>query len=370
MNETGSVSEAAIDQGEIWDAFCDALKAAKAEVLRPAASSDPVSRAEGWRHLTRLMRISLDMWLENSDPDFPNFYQAAHATAKFGADSPDNCYHNATILGDRNYRISGRLGEAEHFSIGTKANRYATDGTMVSTGEINGNEIETDADGYFEVIMSQTEQPGNWLSMAPDTTMVLVREMFRDWRNDRRAELRIERIGGPSIPECWNPETIEKALQATARFVRGSAKTFGDWAQLFKEKPNYLDGSHQHLSQRAGGDPAIHYLHGYWKLAPDEALVIESEVPECLFWNFQLNNWWMESLDYRFGQVAVNKFNAQYEPDGSVRIIVAARDPGVGSNFIETMGHTEGTMTGRWVHASSHPQPECKVVKLDDLKQS
>jgi hypothetical protein len=358
---------AASDEGRVWDAFCDALKAAKAEVLRPAASSDPVSRAEGWRHLTRLLRISLDMHLENADPDFPAFYQAAHPTAKFGADSPDNCYHNATILGDRDYRITGRLGEAEHFSIGTKANRYATDGTMASTGEINGKDIEAGADGRFEVILSQRPQPKNWLPLAPDSSMVLVREMFRDWRTDRRAELRIERIGGPATPTPWTPETIERALQATTQFVRGSAKTFGDWAELFKNKPNYLDGGLQHLSQKGGGDPAIFYLHGYWKLAPDEALLIESEVPECLFWNFQLNNWWMESLDYRYGQISVNKFQARYEPDGRVRIVVAARDPGFG-NFIDTLGHTEGTMTGRWVHADNHPIPTCKVVKIDELK--
>jgi hypothetical protein len=53
------------------------------------------------------------------------------------------------------------------------------------------------------------------------------------------------------------------------------------------------------MFQRAGGDPELFYLHGYWTLEPDEAWVIRTEVPDCPYWNFQLNNYWMESLDHR-----------------------------------------------------------------------
>jgi hypothetical protein len=35
--------------------------------------------------------------------------------------------------------------------------------------------------------------------------------------------------------------------------------------------------------------------------------VIESKVPPCRTWNFQLNNYWMESLDYRYHTIHVNK---------------------------------------------------------------
>jgi hypothetical protein len=63
----------------------------------------------------------------------------------------------------------------------------------------------------------------------------------------------------------------------------------------------------------------------------------------------------------------VNKHSAKYNPDGSVMIVIAGQDPGVG-NFITTDHHESGTMLLRWVSATSDPQPRCRVVKLDSLR--
>lgn len=116
----------------------------------------------------------------------------------------------------------------------------------------------------------------------------------------------------------------------------------------------------------AGGDPNICYYHSYWQLGSEEALVIEVTPPDCQSWNFQLDNHWMESLDYRYFRVTINKHTARYEPDGSLRIVVAHADPGH-PNWIETAEHQQGTMCFRWIRADRHPQPQCKLVKLSEL---
>ena len=43
--------------GASWAQFCEALKAAGAEVLRPETPATELDRAEGWRYLTRLTRV-------------------------------------------------------------------------------------------------------------------------------------------------------------------------------------------------------------------------------------------------------------------------------------------------------------------------
>jgi hypothetical protein len=103
-------------------------------------------------------------------------------------------------------------------------------------------------------------------------------------------------------------------------------------------------------------------------------LVIDAAPPPCATWNFQLNNHWMESLDYRYHQIHVNKHTAKYRGDGSVRVIVCAADPGlVGEayNHIETTGHDCGTMCWRWVKAgvpdTEMPHPAARVIKLAKL---
>jgi hypothetical protein len=146
---------------------------------------------------------------------------------------------------------------------------------------------------------------------------------------------------------------------------------FAKWARDFQAHSNALPRFDQEVSNAAGGDPNIAYYHSYWRLGTDEALVIDATPPPCDLWNFQLNNHWMESLDYRHFKIWVNKHTARYRPDGSVRIVVAHRDPGpeLADNWIDTVGHEFGTMLFRWVRAESHPQPQTRVVKLSQLAE-
>jgi len=358
--------QARVMTGRTWDEFCDRLKAAGQTILRPEAPASEIDRAEGWRYLSRLTRIALEMMLEHADPDFPVFYSASHATAKIGADNPDNLYLNATLSGDREYRVRGSRGTVPTLSFGTKANRYATEGTMASTGELDGRNLIVNADGSFEIAVSRERRAGNWLPLAADSSLLIVRQTFLDRAREVPATVTIECVNAPSHPEPLAARALDRGLMAAAAFVGGTARTFADWAQRFQASPNSLETLDQGVFIRAGGDPNIFYLHGYWRIAPDEALVIDTPVPECETWNFQLNNYWMESLDYRYLSVSVNKRTARYNADGSVTLVVASCDTGVG-NFIDTAGHTSGTMLLRWTRADRHPVPACRVVKLASL---
>lgn len=353
-----------------WARFCDELKAAGRTILRPEAPHTLLDRAEGWRLLSRYTRLGLQMMLEFADPDFPVFYAASDDTIKVFLPNPDNIYCNATIAGDRDYRIRGQRGSVAYLSFGTKANRYAVDGTMASTGELEAGDLRIEPDGSFEIVLSRRPQPGNWLPMADDSSMVIVRQTFLDRAAEVPAQLHIERIGAPPAPLPLSAAALADGLARAASFVQGTARLVADWSQWVAQRPNELAAEpYAAASMRVGGDPRIGYFHGFWHLQPDQALVIDSEVPNCPYWNFQLANYWLESLDTRHRVVALNQHDARYNADGSVTLVIAASDPGVG-NFIDTDGHSSGGMLLRWVGAKQQPMPRCRVAPLADLRST
>lgn len=346
--------------GQAWTEFCRALERAGEVVLREKAPATPLDRAEGYRYLTRLVREMLYATVENADPDFPRLHELDRV--KIGADNPDNVYLSATVRGDRTYRITGTRGTIAYFSIGSKANRYAKDGTMASTGELSDADLVVEPDGTVEIVASATPHDKNWLPLAPDSTGLVVRQTYLDRTTEVPGRWRIECVDGPARPGDLSPGFLAKALRRAALSVHGTAATFAGWTELFMTRPNELPDFGQEMFQRAGGDPEIFYLHGYWTLEPGQAWVIETDVPDCPYWNFQLGNWWMESLDHD-RRITVNKHTATLD-DGRLTIVVAPRDPGWG-NWIDTCGHSSGTALLRWLGATHHPVPECRVIELE-----
>lgn len=357
-----------IDSGELWAEFCDSLKEAGDIVMRSETPGDLFNRAEGFRYLTRLLRAGLDSNIESSDPRFPRLFQLANETKKIGNDNPDNIYQNVNLDGRLDYRISGSRGTIDYISFGTKAGSYATTGTMEPTGQLEADDLIVDADGNFEIIVSSKEQPGNWLPMREDSSNMVIRQTFGDRTKEVAANLSIECINGEG-DNFLDPDTFAEQLLRSVNFVKGTANLFVDWMEIYRDHLNQLPSDDQQRCQRAGGDAAIHYLQSFWMLQADEALVIRAKtIPECKTWNFQLSNYWMESLDYRYYKISVNKHTATYNDDGSVTIVVAHQDPGADyPNWLHTTGHDQGGMLFRWVEADEHPPVDCEVVKFADL---
>jgi hypothetical protein len=359
-------AERRIVTGESWEEFCDTIKAAGASLRLPGAPQDPATQAEGYRYLTRLLRAGLEGFLEDGDPRAPVLKRVVHETIKMGADNPDNHYQNAVISGAYEYRIRGNRGTVSQLAFGTQAGHYGQGGGLPPTGALHSSEMQLDADGNFEIAVSCDRRPGNWLPMKPESRLLLVRQTFLDRANEKLATLRIERVDGPNQPEPLTAQQVDEGLRDASTLVAGASLLFAKWARDFQKHSNELPRFDQEVSNRAGGDPNIAYYHSHWRLARDEALVVEVVPPRCVYWNFQLDSYWMESLDYRWFNVHVNKHTAVPEADGSVRIVVAHEDPGL-PNWITTSGHAEGTMCLRWVRADAHPVPRTRVVKLADL---
>ena len=360
-----------VASGQSWSEFCDTLKAAGAALQFPRAPRDSFNQAEGYRYLSRVARAGLMAFIEHADAKSPVLHRVVDETTKLGADNPDNFYQTAALDGRYEYKITGRRNNIAYLSFGTQSGHYGEGGGLPPTGHIESDQIEMDEDGYFELILSRHPQDKNWLPMTPETGTLVVRQTFLDRDTETPAELKIERINCPEDerhPSPLTPKQFDEGLKKVGALAAGAPLLFVKWARDFQKHSNELPMFNPDVSLAAGGDPNITYYHSHWAIAEDEALLIEVTPPECEYWNFQLNNYWMESLDYRHHRIHTNKHLAHYEDDHSVRLIVAHEDPGQ-PNWIETAGHTSGTMCFRWVRAKEQPQPRTRLVKLSSLRK-
>ncbi len=286
---------------------------------------------------------------------------------KYGGDDPDKYLQKCVLSGAYDYRIRGRRGTIQAVSFLTQGSNFGQGGTMLPTGFLDTDSLKVEPDGTFEILVSVKEQPGNWLPMTADTQALLIRQTFGDRAKEQIAQLEIECLSGRRTPDPLDPAKFVRGLDSAVGFLDGTVKLFCDWSARYQNHPNELPQEDPETCRRVGGDPAIAYFNSYWALAPDEALVVEvSRIPACRAWSLQVCNYWMESLDYRYHRTNVNKSTAAYEADGSVRIVIAAEDPGH-PNWITTAGHANGTFLFRLTGAKALADLSTRVVKRAEL---
>ena len=84
---------------------------------------------------------------------------------------------------------------------------------------------------------------------------------------------------------------------------------------------------------------------------------LELSPPPCRYWSVHLNNWWLESPEFRDGQsVCVNDMQAHRNADGTVTMLVGPDDPGHG-NWLDTKGRTETILLARYLLPSAELPP-------------
>ena len=362
------IHESRIVSGKAWEEFCDDLKAAGASLMYSGTPRDPFQQAEGVRYLTRLTRAGLEAFVEYSDPQFPIFRRMVHETVKMGADNPDNHYLNAQIDGNYEYIIKGKRNTIHYFGIFSQNGNYGTTGGLSPCGVLEDENLQLEPAGSFEIMLSQEKKGRNWLKIEPNTSLLMVRQTYFDRETEIPVELDIRMVDGGSAPQNLTATRVAEGLKTAGLFVGGATVLFSRWAKGFQKHTNELPLFDPAVSNAAGGDARITYYHSHWKLQEDEAMVITTKIPPCDSWNFQLNNYWMESLDYRYFDICINKSSAVTEQDGSVKVIVSHQDPGH-PNWIQTAGHTEGTMCWRWYRpeTTNLPQPQTQVVTIAEL---
>lgn len=110
---------------------------------------------------------------------------------------------------------------------------------------------------------------------------------------------------------------------------------------------------------------------GHYDITEDQAIVITLPVTDAPYLGFQLGSLWYISLDYINHQTSLNGTQAQADPDGKIRIVVADKSPPGVTNWVETLGHGKGYLQFRWQRVSraltEADGPTMEIVDLGEV---
>ena len=355
--------------GGAFHALLDVLRDADATFLAgPRAVADAVSIAEGYRHLTHLLGYALDLYLE-SDAEHPRFTPLASPTRKILGDNVDSRYFFTAINGARAYRIRGRRGNDVYLSFCIYGGKPDGEWSDRVVANVSQRDITFGADGSFELTLSPDAPPPgamNWVKLDNDAVCVISREYYTDIDAAQPAYFSIEPVQTTVPPAPLTDDLLAARLRAVTTFIRETIN-FAPIPPLPMVN-QLLPPMPWSPTVRGWGTPDNIYALGAFELEPDQAIVIAGRSPRCTYWGVQLWNRYMQSLDYRYHRVSINHAQAVLEPDGSWRVIIAYRDPGV-PNWLDTAGHREGLFFCRWLQAEEFPEPPtCTVVPLGRVR--
>jgi hypothetical protein len=356
----GDATAGDLESGAAWAHLLAKLQSASATVLSDSVPRNPVDMAAGFRHLLALLWIGIDDALRReSSPVLAVRPSNTDAVFKWRMDCPDCIYTGSGLRGGDTYRLWGNRGSARYVGLQTMAG-------MASTANVLLDEIELAPNGDFEIVLSADEHPGNWLKIADDATQLVVRHFFYDWGTEVASSLSIERLSGPppvAASDAVDPQAaMARQLVALGDFVEANLDFFLQFAR--PERPNTFNPPFDGTAMGAAAEnrPVI----GSWQLAPDEALVVEVEPPQGLYWSYSLGNPWWETIDYGRHQSSLNGHQAVVDDDGVLRVVIAHRDPGI-ANWLDTAGHSEGPIILRCVRTDTAPVPTTRVVPITEV---
>jgi len=349
-------------------------------VLDEQRQFDELDVVEGFGYVFHLLSEGTELFLEG-DPERPRFSSIVTPARKFLGDNPDAIYHQALIRGDRAYRVTGKRDREVYISFTIHGRDPAGGINGPILADLNDTQFDVDVDGNFALVLSPDEREGNWVKLDPDARVVIVRSYFLEQHSaqtnaDIHVQLHIEPVDDPGPAPPLDDAMLAQRMLDTIAFVRATSvgmRVFGEPnpapVPFVSNEPNSVGTpfSFRNSGIAAAGAVDIFYSSGTFDLGPDDALVMEGVMPDCVFANLVLWNPHMQMLEYRSRRASLNSRQMQLGADGSYRLVIAARDPGV-ANWLDTGGHRRGTMFWRFLLPKEDPvTPQCRVVAIDDV---
>jgi hypothetical protein len=387
----------------------DALMEADEKYLSPTGRAvvAPDDIAEGHVYLTHLLRTGFETNMEN-DASRPEFAKLVSKDRKILGDNPDAFYYCANVDKSLAYIVTGRVTHEDYFSLTiytAPCEGCFFKNTIADVNNKGGFKIGSN--GEYKVLVSATPPPsdwdGDWMSMADATNLkeypegtalqLVTRHYYErplsvaaDPTMEGTVKINIALANpqtGTAYPSPPAPvltdEIVARKMRAVKMFVK---KHSTELEQDPTKAPKWFS-----FTLNKFGDPAVFrdvntggvgavdiaYSAAPFKLADDEALVIEGVMPECAFANVVLWNRYLQTFNYIERQTSLNRVKMTSIKDGRVgafKIVLSHQQPDVskGYDWLDTMGRNGGTIFWRFLLPVGDVQrPTTRVVKFHDL---
>ena len=342
-------------------------EAEKLIVSAPHVATDQ-DLAEGYDYLAGSIRAALQLaWAY--ERDFPYFVSSTGPYTKMGLDNPDTLYFHSYLRDDAEYVVTGRRGSTADLSFQVLNGDYTPAASPDSLTAFDDRAIQIAEDGRFEIRFGPGEPGQNYIQLPPGAAMLVVREVFSDWSNERPGRIRIQRadrIG--AAPPPTPKDTLTKRYGVAGKLLINRLKTFlafPEWHYL-KLPVNTVTEPRS----TPGGLTTQFSSVGHYDLDDDQVMILTAPRGDAPYLGFQLGSMWYVSLDYINHQTSLTADQARTDPDGKIRYVISERDPGL-ANWIERTGHRRGYLQMRWQRLARDLKPSdgptVEVVGFDDL---
>lgn len=334
-------------------ALTEAIAEAERLVVEAPHIETDADLAEGLQYLAGGVAACTHLVFDY-ERDHPFLQSGTGPFTKMGLDNPDTLYFGTRVAAGHEYVVTGTRGTTTDLSFQLLGGEYTDVNVPASQAAFDDRELDIAPDGSFE-----------WRIVPDGPGQLVIREVYNDW-SAQRGTIAIARTDtAGTAPPPLTRELIERRYAVAGKQLINRIKTWLAFPQWF-----YLNiPANTMVAPRLtpGGLATQYSSAGHFDLTPDQALIITLPVTDAPYLGFQLGSLWYISLDYINHQTSLNGTQAQADPDGKIRIVVAEANPGV-TNWVETLGHRRGFLQFRWQRVSRQlTDADGPTVELVDL---
>ena len=323
-----------------------------------------IDAVEARRFLLRMIAASVDTFVEQNDPDRPEFAHAEGPTRKMFADCPDADYLRAPIhiAPGRAYRVTGRI-PAGTLYVG--ALLYGKGGRIGA--HLDDRAIPLDADRRFRltIAMDAPADGSPWLAATGDENAVIVRQYYGDRARQPPVELSIALVGDPAPPAPLAAASLADGIERANRMVRA---VFQRTFQAHKvASAMALNQFIEVPAEQLFPTPDNVYRAAWYRLGNDQVMRVRGRRPAARYFSLCLYNAALESLDYRRHTICLNHEQIEFAADGTFELVIGRRALGH-PNWLDVAGHGAGYVIARWLLPEGDvPQLEAQVMYEKEL---